>query len=68
MITIRELSDHVSDFGGVTKASQRQANHVFITGIHASLKEGGMWGWPDGQEIYCKVGDGFELSAKYADA
>ena len=65
-MTIDELSNHVSE--GITEPHKRAANRAFIERVHASLKDGGMWGWPDGQEIYRKVGDGFELSVKYADA
>jgi len=61
MITIDELADHINDFGGVTDAFEQTANRKFIAEVHHVLKEGGMWGWPDGGKIYQKKGDGFEL-------
>ena len=64
-MTITELNDHVSE--GITDSDKRAMNFAFLKRIHGNLKEGGMWGWPDGQEIYRKAGDGFELEVKYAD-
>ena len=64
-MTINELSDRIND--GITDPNQRAANDNFIKRIHAQLKEGGIWGWPDAQETYRKVGNGFESEEKYAN-
>jgi hypothetical protein len=61
MITIDELTGHINDFGGVTDISEQAANRVFIENVHGILKEGGLWGWPDGDKTYRKTGEGFEL-------
>jgi len=61
MITIDELADHINDSGEVTDTFKQTANRKFIAEVHAVLKEGGIWGWPDACETYRKKGDGFEL-------
>lgn len=64
MITIDELADHINDFGEVIDISEQAANRIFVERLHGTLKEGGVWGWPDAEEIYRKKGEGFELVDK----
>ena len=58
--TIRELADRINENGNVTKPEEKQANLVFVQGLHANLKEGGVWGFPAACEVYKKVGAGWE--------
>lgn len=64
MITIDELTDHINDFGEVTDSFEQAANRNFIAGVHDTLKEGGIWGWPAADKTYRKKGEGFELVDK----
>ena len=34
-------------------------NTAWLMQIHAMLKDGGIWGWPDGDRVFQKNGDGF---------
>ncbi len=38
---------------------QRAANHVFVTNLHHSLKDGGTWISPALRRIFRKEGEGF---------
>jgi hypothetical protein len=58
MMTIKELTERINE--GIDAPYQRNANRAFIERIHAQLKDGGVWGWPAGGEIYRKAGEGFE--------
>ncbi len=58
--SIRELADRINENGNVTKPEEKQANLVFVQGLHANLREGGVWGFPAACEVYKKVGAGWE--------
>lgn len=58
--TIQELAERINENGNVTKSSEKLANLVFVQGLHATLKEGGVWGFPAAMEVYKKVGAGWE--------
>ena len=58
--TIRELADRINENGNVTDPAEQRANLVFVQGLHANLKEGGVWGFPAACEVYKKVGAGWE--------
>ena len=57
-----ELNDIVSD--GLP-SWQARYNETFIRSVHASLKDGGVWGWPAGQRAFQRRGDGWiEVTGK----
>lgn len=58
--TIQELADRINEFGHVTDKDEQAANTKFVEMLHGNLKEGGVWGWPAGTEVYKKVGAGWE--------
>ncbi len=61
MITVAELGTIINDFGHVTDEAERAANVAFIRILHSTVKEGGVWGWPEAGRVYKKVGEGWEL-------
>ena len=56
-MTVNELSNHINE--DITEPREREANDDFIRNIHAQLRDGGVWVWPDAMEVYRKDGDGF---------
>jgi hypothetical protein len=58
--TIQDLADRINENGNVTNPDEKRMNLVFIQGLHAKLKEGGVWGFPAACEVYKKVGAGWE--------
>ena len=55
-MTIEETAE---TFSGGLPEWQKQANLDWLRGIHATLKDGGVWGSPELGTIYMKRGDGF---------
>lgn len=58
--TIQDLADRINENGNVTDPDEKRVNLAFIKGLHANLKEGGVWGFPAACEVYKKVGAGWE--------
>lgn len=56
-----ELGEIINEFGHVTDPFQQRANVAFISHLHGTIKEGGVWGWPEAGRVYKKVGEGWEL-------
>lgn len=60
LYTVADLGTRIKEFDEVTDEAQRATNVLFITNLHNTLNEGGVWGWPAAGEIYKKKGDGWK--------
>lgn len=61
-LTIEQLADHISK--GLP-GEQSEMNLMFLYQVHGLLKEGAVWIWPKGGEMWKKEGAGFRKVTRH---